>query len=649
MSPGDDVCSVRSSRRIPIPATAAVVVVAAALAFAFWVVRRRRRRWRRRRRPIDDAARRLAAKLDFLERTGGRYGYAGSPKGFVDDWRPFEFPTLISPLPLSPRRLLRRSRRRRPPSSHASSSASGRDRFDDAAGAVRDDEGSDEPEEAPEVYLDYAGSAIPTRTLRARMSDDPPRILANPHSRGGGIASDRTLRLMQASRDRTLRHFGVRHEAATRSEPEEEGGAGGRRDDDASGGYRLVFTSGATDSLRLVAERFPWSSLKVTDDSTSRIASHGAHPPCNGSERLNSVTAQSILLFPRNAHTSVIGMREIALQRGARFRCVSAEALLGATFAWFRELTSSGSPSSRDCREVAEEEEEKKSDHRASSISENASDDDSTTPCETLWVHHLLVLPLECNFGGDRFDWSDAIAAARESSRVIPSHLHSVDDGGEPSTTIKICHRWHVLIDAAKAAATGPVDLPALAPDFAVVSFYKMFGTPTGLGALFVRNRPRRRRPRGNRTSGERRSINELEATRAASHARARGGSRTARRCGGMVVERSVPPRQFFGGGSVDVVLAGKDFVVPRNARAPNGMMSNDEDEHIDLGMMVHGTEHFRGIASLSHGFRELDELGGMDAVRNCMTAIIPASLTNFTDASHSPTFLVRFHLILPA
>ena len=23
-------------------------------------------------------------------------------------------------------------------------------------------------------------------------------------------------------------------------------------------------------------------------------------------------------------------------------------------------------------------------------------------------MHHLLVLPLECNFGGDRFDWTHA-------------------------------------------------------------------------------------------------------------------------------------------------------------------------------------------------------------------------------------------------
>ena len=43
--------------------------------------------------------------------------------------------------------------------------------------------------------------------------------------------------------------------------------------------------------------------------------------------------------------------------------------------------------------------------------------------------------------------------------------------------------RWHVLLDAAKLAATSVLDLSVHRPDFVAVSFYKMFGYPTGLGA----------------------------------------------------------------------------------------------------------------------------------------------------------------------
>ncbi len=46
---------------------------------------------------------------------------------------------------------------------------------------------------------------------------------------------------------------------------------------------------------------------------------------------------------------------------------------------------------------------------------------------------------------------------------------------------------WRVLLDAAAHAPTGRLDLAAVRPDFAVVSFYKMFGYPTGVGALLVR------------------------------------------------------------------------------------------------------------------------------------------------------------------
>lgn len=46
---------------------------------------------------------------------------------------------------------------------------------------------------------------------------------------------------------------------------------------------------------------------------------------------------------------------------------------------------------------------------------------------------------------------------------------------------------WRVMLDAAAFAPTNRLDLKAAQPDFAVVSFYKMFGYPTGVGCLFIR------------------------------------------------------------------------------------------------------------------------------------------------------------------
>jgi molybdenum cofactor sulfurtransferase len=46
---------------------------------------------------------------------------------------------------------------------------------------------------------------------------------------------------------------------------------------------------------------------------------------------------------------------------------------------------------------------------------------------------------------------------------------------------------WDVLLDAAAFVPTSRLDLGAIRPDFVAVSFYKMFGYPTGVGALLAR------------------------------------------------------------------------------------------------------------------------------------------------------------------
>jgi selenocysteine lyase/cysteine desulfurase len=47
---------------------------------------------------------------------------------------------------------------------------------------------------------------------------------------------------------------------------------------------------------------------------------------------------------------------------------------------------------------------------------------------------------------------------------------------------------WHVLLDAAAFVPTNRLDLAHVRPDFVGVSFYKMFGYPTGVGCLLARH-----------------------------------------------------------------------------------------------------------------------------------------------------------------
>lgn len=83
----------------------------------------------------------------------------------------------------------------------------------------------------------------------------------------------------------------------------------------------------------------------------------------------------------------------------------------------------------------------------------------------------LLAYPAQSNFSGVRhsLDW---IARAAESG-------------------------WDVLLDAAAYVSANVLDLSAVHPDFVAVSWYKVFGYPTGVGSLIARREAlaRLRRP----------------------------------------------------------------------------------------------------------------------------------------------------------
>ncbi|KIH52342.1 hypothetical protein ANCDUO_17557 [Ancylostoma duodenale] len=46
---------------------------------------------------------------------------------------------------------------------------------------------------------------------------------------------------------------------------------------------------------------------------------------------------------------------------------------------------------------------------------------------------------------------------------------------------------WSICLDAASLVSSSPLSLAEVRPHFVAISFYKMFGYPTGLGALLIR------------------------------------------------------------------------------------------------------------------------------------------------------------------
>lgn len=85
---------------------------------------------------------------------------------------------------------------------------------------------------------------------------------------------------------------------------------------------------------------------------------------------------------------------------------------------------------------------------------------------------HLFCYPAQSNFSGRKYPLS--YVKGIQSQQLYPACEHH--------------GRWFVLLDAACFVSCSPLDLSKYPADFVPVSFYKMFGFPTGLGALLMRN-----------------------------------------------------------------------------------------------------------------------------------------------------------------
>ncbi|KAJ2807061.1 hypothetical protein H4R21_000625, partial [Coemansia helicoidea] len=175
----------------------------------------------------------------------------------------------------------------------------------------------------------------------------------------------------------------------------------------------------------------------------------------------------------------------------------------------------------------------------------------------------LLAYPAQCNFSGDRFSLGVAGKIAR---------AYADSSGRHPP--------WWVLVDAASYAASSPLHLDRLptGPDFVALSMYKIFGAPTGLGALLVR----------------RSSVPHLRS------------------------------RPYFGGGTVSGLAFDQQWQVPRadvESRLEDGTVNylgilalhHALDAHAKIyGSMEHVARHTQSVASYARtALRSLEHCNG--------------------------------------
>ncbi|XP_043112329.1 molybdenum cofactor sulfurase [Puntigrus tetrazona] len=293
------------------------------------------------------------------------------------------------------------------------------------------------------TYLDHAGTTLfPESQIKGFHDDISRNVYGNPHSHNP--SSRLTHDTVESVRYRILEHFNTC--------PEE---------------YSVIFTSGCTAALKLVADTFPWKA---------------ASNEGQGSQ----------FCYLTDNHTSVVGIRGVTALQG-----------VGTVSVLPHEV-----------------------ERRARKPPTQTNGEERSAP-------HLFCYPAQSNFSGRKYPLS--YVKGIQSGRLYPA-----------------CERrgrWFVLLDAACFVSCSPLDLSQCPADFVPISFYKMFGFPTGLGALLVRN----------------------EAA-------------------------EVLRKTYFGGGTASAYLVADNFFVPK----PN-VVSRFED----------GTISFLDIISLHHGFEALQKLTG--------------------------------------
>ncbi|KAH7826711.1 putative molybdenum cofactor sulfurase [Monocercomonoides exilis] len=213
-------------------------------------------------------------------------------------------------------------------------------------------------------------------------------------------------------------------------------------------------------------------------------------------------TSNSTFLYTRSNHNSVLGIREYALDKGATFDCIDVSTLMSEYAA-----------------------------RTQSELAKTGGTDDTM---------HLFAYPAECNYSGEKFNLD------------LIEMFHNGSLGMKKG-------KYFVLLDAAAFVPTSRLNLTRYHPDFVGISFYKMFGYPSGLGALIIRNE-------------------------AAQYLR----------------------KTFFSGGTVSLSVADDTFYqwMPE-------LCQRFED----------GTLPFLSIAALRHGFNALNSVGGIDEItKHCFS-----------------------------
>uniref|UniRef100_A0A1I8N1B6 Molybdenum cofactor sulfurase n=1 Tax=Musca domestica TaxID=7370 RepID=A0A1I8N1B6_MUSDO len=167
---------------------------------------------------------------------------------------------------------------------------------------------------------------------------------------------------------------------------------------------------------------------------------------------------------------------------------------------------------------------------------------DKTFPSKDENAKSLVVFSAQCNFSGYKMPL-ELVSKIQQHGLVN----EGLQVAGQKIKETKKPSKFYVCLDAAAFVGTSYLDCSKVKPDFFCVSFYKMFGYPTGVGALIVSKR------------------------------------------GQEALEK-----HYYGGGTVNIAMTRENFHEKRS-----GFISRFED----------GTLPFLSIVSILEGFKTVERL----------------------------------------
>jgi molybdenum cofactor sulfurtransferase len=302
--------------------------------------------------------------------------------------------------------------------------------------------------------------------------------------------------------------------------------------------YDVIFTSGTTASLKLVGECFPF------DDN-------------------------NIFAYPSNAHTSLLGLRSYA----KNCVCISNESL--QQYVPNQPSNSAYNNNNNNNINQFEDIKEEKDKNLQCKIKRQES-------------YNLLSVVGECNFSGSKLDLLNISKDIHKKKGLgwLNSALNCNNVKSSTSTentNIDNNNHWLWLFDAAKLAGTSPIDISSIPfldrPNFITISFYKIFGYPSGLGALIIR----------------RDSSNILN-------------------------------KKYYGGGAIQMASAEVDYNLPK-------FEIHDRFED--------GTIDFYGITALKHGFDYVNRVGGMKVIQQYTCGLSHYLVNKMMELKHKTGILL--------